>query len=236
VVAGCPCCILAALRPPPVVREWLPRLKMITHQILAIAATTLARSFRRWIFHLGGLGFIPLGILDSSLIPLPGSMDVLAIILSARKPDLWFYYAAMATLGSVIGGIVTYRLARKGGKETLERKFPPRKMKKVYAIFERWGFAAIATVAVLPPPAPMVAIMFAAGAMHYTLKKFLFALTLGRFVRYSLLAFFAAKYGRHLLTVASHNRHPALIAVIALIAAAVAALIFILVNMRKQDV
>jgi membrane protein YqaA with SNARE-associated domain len=81
--------------------------KMLTHQFLAIAATTLARSFRRWIFHLRGLGFIPLGILDNSVIPLPGSMDVLAILLSARKPDLWFYDAAMATLGSVIGGFLT---------------------------------------------------------------------------------------------------------------------------------
>jgi hypothetical protein len=40
---------------------------------------------RRWIFHLGGLGFIPLGLLDGSVIPLPGSMDVLTIILSARQ-------------------------------------------------------------------------------------------------------------------------------------------------------
>jgi len=48
---------------------------MITRQILAIVAPTLARSVRRWIFHLGGLGFIPLGLLDSSVIPLPGSMD-----------------------------------------------------------------------------------------------------------------------------------------------------------------
>jgi len=38
---------------------------------------------------------------------------------SARKKELWLYYALMATIGSVIGGYVTYRLARKGGKETV---------------------------------------------------------------------------------------------------------------------
>jgi hypothetical protein len=43
----------------------------------------------------------------------------------------------MATIGSVIGGYVTYPLARKGGKETLERKFPARALEKVYRIFER---------------------------------------------------------------------------------------------------
>jgi hypothetical protein len=46
---------------------------MFTRQILAIVSLTAARSLRRWIFHLGGLGFIPLGIVDSSVIPLPGA-------------------------------------------------------------------------------------------------------------------------------------------------------------------
>jgi len=207
---------------------------MLLRQTLAIVVPTLARSFRRWIFHLGGLGFIPLGLLDSSVIPLPGSMDVLTIVLSAHKQELWLYYALMATLGSVTGGYLTYRLARKGGKETLERKFPARTLEKVYTIFGRWGFAAIAIVALLPPPAPMVAFMLDAGAMQYSVKKFLLALTLGRIVRYSLLAFLAARYGRHVLTLISQHGHPVLIAVIALIAAAIAALIFILASKRKE--
>jgi len=207
---------------------------MLIRQTLAIVAPTLARSFRRWIFHLGGLGFIPLGLIDSSVIPLPGSMDVLIIVLSAHKQELWLYYALMATLGSVMGGYVTYQLARKGGKETLERKFRARTLEKVYSIFGRWGFGAIAIVALLPPPAPMVAFMLAAGAMRYSVKKFLFALTLGRIVRYSLLAFLAARYGRHVLTIISQHGHPVLIAVIALIAAALAVLIFILVAKRKE--
>jgi membrane protein YqaA with SNARE-associated domain len=92
---------------------------MITRQILAIVAPTLARSVRRWIFHLGGLGFIPLGLLDSSVIPLPGSMDILAIVLSARKKELWLYYALMATIGSVIGGTPpTGWLAKAGRKRS----------------------------------------------------------------------------------------------------------------------
>jgi membrane protein YqaA with SNARE-associated domain len=207
---------------------------MLTRQILALAAPTVARSVRRWIFHLGGLGFIPLGLLDSSVIPLPGSMDLLTIILSARTQELWFYYALMATAGSVIGGYATYRLARKGGKETLERKFPARKLEKVYKIFGRWGFGAIAIAALLPPPAPMVPFLFAARAMQYSVKKFLVALTLGRIVRYSLLAFLGARYGRQVLTVISQHGHPVLIAAIGLITTGMAVLIFILVRKRKK--
>ena len=103
----------------------------ILHTI-ASAASTVARSVKHWIYQLGGVGFIPLGILDNSIIPLPGSMDVLTIFLSARKEQLWLYYALMATVGSVAGGFVTYRLARKGGKETLARRFPPKTLDKVY--------------------------------------------------------------------------------------------------------
>jgi membrane protein YqaA with SNARE-associated domain len=212
-----------------------PIKKMLTRQILELAAPTIARSLRRWIFGLGGLGFIPLGLLDSSVIPIPGSMDVLTIVLSARNQEYWPYYALMATIGSVLGGYVTYRLARKGGKETLERRFPARTLEKVYKIFARWGFGAIAIIAVLPPPAPMVAFVFAAGAMQYSVKKFLFALTLGRAVRYSLLAFLAARYGRHVLRVISQHGHPVLIAVIGLIAAVMAAVILLFVSKRKKQ-
>ena len=207
---------------------------MLPHQIFAIAAPTLARSFRRWILNLGALGFIPLGLLDSSVIPVPGSMDVLTIILSARNEKLWLLYAVMATIGSVIGAYVTYRVARKGGKETLERKFPAGTMEKVQRSFSRWGFGAIVIAALLPPPAPLVPFLFAAGAMKYSAKSFVFALTLGRIVRYSLLAFLAARYGRQMLSFISQNGQPSLIVIIVLVAAATAVLIYILATKRKK--
>jgi len=208
---------------------------MLNRQMLAVVAPTLARSLSRWIAHLGGLGFIPLGLLDSSIIPLPGSMDVLTIFLSARHRDLWFYYAVMATVGSVIGGYVTYRLARKGGKETLARRFSRKTMDKSYRIFARWGFAAIAIPALLPPPAPMVPFVLAAGAMHYSVSRFLVALTSGRIVRYSLLAYLAARYGRHMLTSMLPFRHPVLLVAIALMATAVVVLVVILGSKRKKS-
>ena len=109
-----------------------------------VAAYFAAQGFRHWIFHLGALGFIPLGLLDSSVVPVPGSMDVLTILLSARERNLWPYYALMATIGSVVGALVTYRLARKGGQEQLAKRIKPKTLKKVQQLFERWGLAAIA--------------------------------------------------------------------------------------------
>jgi len=207
---------------------------MLTRLLIAAVAPTVARSLRRWIYHLGGLGFIPLGLLDSSIIPLPGSMDVLTIFLATRHPELWLYYAVMATIGSVIGGFVTYRLARKGGKESLSRRFSAKTLKRVYAIFERWGFAAIAIPAVLPPPMPIVPFLLAAGAMQYSVKKFLLAMTLGRIVRYLILAYLAERYGRKMLPLLLHHAHPVLVAVVGLIVAVILSYLVIRASKKKR--
>jgi membrane protein YqaA with SNARE-associated domain len=200
---------------------------MIPEPILAALATTTARSFRHWIFQLGGVGFVPLGLLDSSVIPLPGSMDVLTILLAARDGKLWFYYAIMATVGSVAGGFVTYRLARKGGKQAIERKISRRRVARIYKLFERWGFAAVAIPALLPPPVPMFPFLVAAGALQYSLKKFLAALALGRILRYTILAYLAARYGRQIVHLITEHAHPVLFGVIGLLAMGVLVLFLI---------
>ncbi|HEY4818532.1 MAG TPA: hypothetical protein VIH67_13960, partial [Candidatus Acidoferrum sp.] len=100
-------------------------------QSLATLVSPSTRNLTRWLLHLGGIGLIPLGLLDNSVVPIPGSMDVAVILLSANAKHLWFYYAAMATLGSVLGGFVTYRIARKGGQQALTKRFPKQKVEKV---------------------------------------------------------------------------------------------------------
>jgi len=189
----------------------------LTSLLIAAAKPTLEHSMRRWLIHLGALGFLPLGLIDSSIIPLPGSMDVLTIILAARSAEFWIYYAVMATLGSVLGGFVTYRLARKGGEKSLEKRLSAKSMKRVIKLFERWGFAAIAIPALLPPPMPLVPFLLAAGAMQYSVKKFLLAMTLGRIVRYMILAYLAARYGRKMLPFLLQHGNPVVAAVVGLV-------------------
>src|SRR5258708_33317510 len=118
----------------------------------AIVLLVSKKSALRWLIHLGGPGLILLGPVDNSPIPLPGSMDVATILLAAHNRNLWIYYSMMATAGAVLGGYLTYRMARKGGKETLEKRFSTRKTARVYAIFEHWGLAAVSVAAVHPPP------------------------------------------------------------------------------------
>ncbi len=190
---------------------------MSANHLIAILTSSTSQTAQRWLFQLGGVGLIPLALLDNSPIPLPGSVDVLTIVLSARQQQLWLYYALMATAGSVLGGFITYRLARKGGKEALERKFPKSKVEKVYKIFGEWGFGAVAIPALLPPPMPMTPFLFAAGAMQYPARKFLAALALGRVTRYVLLAYLSARYGQQIIAFIEAHGHPALLTFLGLL-------------------
>src|SRR5438045_7055014 len=191
-----------------------------------------ATSTMAWLRRLGGPGLILLGIAVNSVVPLPGSMDVFTIWLSARHGDRWPYYAAMATVGALIGGYITYALAKKGGKQALERKFPGRKAEKLYQRFERWGFWTVTVPALLPPPFPIVPFLLAAGALQYSKKKFLGALALGRGIRFTIVAGLGAHYGNHIVRFFSKYYEQALYTLIGL--AVVAALFTLMGYLRYR--
>ncbi len=184
---------------------------MLPHIPLLLSVSVFTRLRR-----LGGLGLILLGIADSSVIPLTGSMDILTIYLAARHREPWEYYALMATIGAVTGGYITYSLARKGGKQAMERKLSKRRAARIYKKFERWGFGAVVVPAILPPPFPLVPFLLAAGALQYSRKKFLGALVLGRGIRFSIVAALGAIYGRHIVRFFSQYYKPALAILIVL--------------------
>jgi membrane protein YqaA with SNARE-associated domain len=184
---------------------------MSTHLHFIIAITVWNH-----LRHLGGVGLVLLGLADNSIIPLPGSMDILTIVLAAHHSRLWWYYAFMATVGAVIGGYITYGLARRGGKQAFERKLSKKTAEKVFKRFERWGFFAVAVPAILPPPFPIVPFLLAAGALQYSRRKFVLALALGRGVRFTIVAGLGAIYGRHIVRFFSRYYKPALFMLIGL--------------------
>jgi membrane protein DedA with SNARE-associated domain len=165
----------------------------------AFLSSTTAREMLRWLRHLGGPGLVILGLLDSSIIPIPGSLDALTIVLAAAKLEVWPYYAFMATTGSVVGAYLTYRLARNQGDAALTNRLSRRNVERVNKFFAKWGLGAIVIPAILPPPAPMVPFVLAAGATKYPVRKFLIAFTVGRGIRFTLFAYLGATYGRHIL-------------------------------------
>jgi membrane protein YqaA with SNARE-associated domain len=179
----------------------------------------LANPLWTWLHRLGGPGLIVLGILDASVIPLPGSMDVFVILLAAHHRAWWPYYGFMATVGAVVGGYFTYRLGEKGEEETLERKIGKKQAEKAYKRFANRGFLTIAVGSIMPPPFPMFPLLLASGALHYPRKKFLGALSLGRGVRFFALAYMAHVYGKVIIGWLDRYYHPLLYILIGLASA-----------------
>jgi membrane protein DedA with SNARE-associated domain len=182
--------------------------------------------FLRWLRHLGGPGLILVGILDNSVLPLPGSMDVFVIVLAAGQRDCWPYYAFMGTLGAVVGGSLTYRLARREGKGHLSKRLKHGQMDRIHRAFEKWGFLAIAVPALIPPPFPMTPFLIAAGAAQYSRQKFIASLFLGRGIRYTILASLAGFFGRQILTFFSRHAMPVMWTMIAVVIAGIGLAIF----------
>ncbi len=176
----------------------------------------IALSLANWIHRLGGPGLILLGLVDNSVVPLPGSMDVFTILLAANHRAWWPYYGFMATVGAVIGGYLTYRMAEKGGEETLEKKVGKQRVQKVYKRFEKRGFSTIMIGSVLPPPVPIVPFLMAAGVMQYPRRKFLAALALGRGIRFFAVAYLGHVYGKEIISFFSRYKDPVLYSLIAL--------------------
>ncbi|HEY1210827.1 MAG TPA: VTT domain-containing protein [Terracidiphilus sp.] len=177
--------------------------------------------------HLGGFGLFLLAIVDSSPIPTFGSLDILTAILAARQREPWYYYAAVATAGSVIGAYLTFRMARKAGLDYVNRKFRKRKVAKLLKYFQRWGTGALVVSTVLPLPFPTSAFFAVAGVLDYPLRTFIVIVALGRAVRYGAIAAVASHYGRRFVVGLRHlGRHSGwLLAIAAAVVIAVTAAI-----------
>lgn len=182
-----------------------------------------------WIRRLGPFGLILLGIADNTpFVSVPaGGVDVSVILLCAGSHELWAYYAFMATVGEVLGGYLTYRVAEKGGQETLEKKIGKGRAEKVYKRFEKHGFLAVFSGAIAPPPFPFTSVLMAAGIMQYPRRKFFVALAAGRSLRFFAEASLGRAYGRQMIAFFSSHYRAALYTFLAMaVMAGIAALIY----------
>lgn len=187
-----------------------------------VALLVSANSVWKWLHRLGGLGLILLGIVDNTpFVSAPaGSVDVFVILLAAHHHEWWAYYAFMATVGEVLGGYLTYRLAKKGGRQTLEKKVGKPRAERIYKYFEKRGFLTVFTGSILPPPFPFTSVLMAAGIMQYPREKFFSALTAGRAMRFFAVACLGSLYGRRMIDFFSRYYHPMKYFLIALAVAA----------------
>jgi membrane protein YqaA with SNARE-associated domain len=145
----------------------------------------------------GTMGLFFVSLIDSSIIPLPvpGSTDLLLILLVVHRANP-VLAAVAATVGSILGGYLTWGTGSKGGEAALQRYLPKRFAKRLSGWVERNGTLAVTASALIPPPFPLMPFLLAAGALGVSRRRFLISFSLARTFRYSLVAWLAAVYGR----------------------------------------
>jgi membrane protein YqaA with SNARE-associated domain len=153
----------------------------------------------------GTMGLFVVSVIDSSIIPLPvpGSTDLLLILLVVHHANP-VVAATAATLGSILGGYLTWASGHKGGEAALHRYLPKRFSRRLSAWVEKSGTVAVTASALLPPPFPLMPILLAAGALGVSRRRFLVSFSVTRAFRYAVVAWLAVTYGRALVRAFQH--------------------------------
>ena len=171
-----------------------------------------------------------LASLDSAGLPVVGGVDVLLVTIAVNQPQLAYFAAVCATLGSLVGSSVLFGIARKGGEVLLARHIASGTGARLHSWFERYGLVTVFIPALSPIPMPMKIPVFCAGALEVRWSIFLAVVAAARVVRYFALAYIGMQYGS--LTFRFLRSHWMRVLAIALALAAVAVLLLRAANRR----
>lgn len=173
-----------------------------TPSMAPVAAATRAHhsTIPRWLTHFGALGLFSVAVLDSSVIPLPlpGSTDLLLLWLVSHRGEPWLL-GITATVGSILGGYTNWVSGKKGGEAALERYSQSRFLKRLSVWVKEHSILSVFLPSLLPPPVPLLPFLVAAGALGVSRERFLLAFGAARSLRFALITWLAATYGRRVV-------------------------------------
>jgi membrane protein YqaA with SNARE-associated domain len=171
---------------------------------------------------LGAPGLLLISFLDSSILTFPVINDLLLIQLSMQHPARMPLYASMAVLGSTLGCVLLFFLARKGGEVAFHRQAGHR-AEMIKHWVQRNGFGGILLAALLPPPTPFKFFVLAAGVFEVPVASFASAILLARAIRYFGVGYLAIRFGNEALPYLAQHKIQALVLVISVVIVSYAA-------------
>ena len=163
---------------------------------------------------LGAPGLFLISFLDSSVLTFPVINDLLLIELSIQHPARMPLYAFLAMLGSVLGCVLLFFLAEKGG-EALFHKHAGNRAQAIHNWVVHNGFGGMLIAALLPPPTPFKVFVVAAGVFEVPLASFASAVTLARAIRYFGVGYLAIRYGREAMPYLAQHKMQVTVLVVA---------------------
>jgi membrane protein YqaA with SNARE-associated domain len=143
----------------------------------------------------GPHGLLLLAVADSAGVPIVGGVDALLIAVAINTPRLAYISAVCAIFGSLIGSLILYVIARKGGEVLLAKHISGRTGKRLHRWFERYGLITVFIPALSPLPLPMKVPVFCSGALGVRWTWFVTVVAAARTIRYFALAYLALHYG-----------------------------------------
>jgi membrane protein YqaA with SNARE-associated domain len=154
----------------------------------------LLRHLNEYLLLLGVPGLFVIAFVDSAAVPMMGGPDVVVLLLASLRPKLALPIILAAAIGSTLGSLVLYKVARAGGEKALAH-FSPEKKGRLKEKLDRNAFVALVAGVVMPPPFPTKFVILAAGAFGVSRMKFANGVLVGRLLRYSVLAYAGAYFG-----------------------------------------
>jgi membrane protein YqaA with SNARE-associated domain len=181
---------------------------------------------------LGAPGLFLISFLDSSVLSFPVINDLLLIDLAINRPARMPLYALAASIGSVLGCVLLYYIARRGG-EAFFQKNAGVHGPAVRQWVKQNGFAGMLMAALLPPPTPFKIFVFAAGVFEVPITSFALAITIARLLRYFTVGFLAVRFGQQALPYLA--QHKLLVGIGAVVFVAASYLLSRLILRRKPE-
>ena len=163
------------------------------------------KHFLETLRDLGPAGLFLLAVLDSAGIPVVSGVDALLVWISIAKPESAYAAAGMALLGSVIGSLVLFFIARKGGEAYLDRYTQSRRGARLRRWFQEYGLLTIFVPALIPIPMPLKVFVLSAGALGISPLAFTVVLIAARIPRYFGLAWLGLQLGTDTLPYLAHH-------------------------------
>ena len=155
---------------------------------------------------MGPAGLFLLAILDGAGLPVPGGVDVLVVFLASKNPGHPYELAAFAVAGSVIGNLILFAIARKGGQLYLDKRTASGSGARFRNWFHHYGLLTVFISALVPLPVmPMKAFVLCSGALGGSITAFVAVFLLARVLRYFSLAYLGSQMGDQAMLYLKNN-------------------------------
>ncbi len=169
------------------------------------------KAFFAKIVALGPIGVFLLALLDSTGIPLPGGVDTLLVVVANQAPATGYLCAVLATVGSLIGSMILFTLARRGGQKYLDQVASGPRGMKFREWFSRYGLVTVFVPCISVIPMPLKAFVACAGVLGIRPLHFAITILIARIPRYFFLAWLGQQMGENALGwIKAHTLHFAL--------------------------